>query len=426
MKVVCTPSPTQADALAGVALTLMHGGELPGVGRTGLQVPSEVRRHGLRPILRAWDLLALSLAVVAADQACLRAGSPDGWTREIDLRVALAEPDPWRPILPLLEASLRFLTGDIWCLALDGGGMPPLTKGFRRSAPTGDRVCLLSGGVDSLVGAIDLVAAGAHPIFVSQRAKGDSRRQSVFAHALGAALPHIQLSHATKPVGVSERTQRSRSMMFLAIAVLAATSLPQARDGETTDIVVPENGFISLNVPLTPLRLGSLSTRTTHPHFLSQMQAIFDVMGFRVRLVNPYQFATKGEMLVGCRDQAALKRFVFESTSCGRFARWNYQHCGRCFPCLVRRAAFGRWGNGDATTRGYRFGNLALPDRDHRDFDDVRAAAYAIHKVRRDGIEVWSAGSISEAQLGDTAPYVSLAERGLREIESFMAPFGVL
>ena len=42
------------------------------------------------------------------------------------------------------------------------------------------------------------------------------------------------------------------------------------------DIYVPENGFISINTPLTRRRIGSLSTRTTHPYFINSLQLIFN------------------------------------------------------------------------------------------------------------------------------------------------------
>lgn len=426
MKVLCKPEPAALVPSVGVALSLMRSSDVAGVGRVGLGIPTEVRRNGIRPNITAWDFLSLSLGVIGADQSCLRKKSPDGWTREIELMVALVDPEPWRPLMSSLEAALGFLSGDIWKISLEGGGVPPLTKRFQRAQPSGDCICLLSGGVDSLVGAINLVSAGVRPLFVSQRAKGDTQRQRDFVGSLGLNLSHLQLSHAAQPPGMAERSQRARSMMFLAMGVLAATSLLRWRDGEVIDLVIPENGFISLNVPLTPLRLGSLSTRTTHPYFLEQMQHILDATGMRVRLTNPYQFKTKGEMLAECRDQALLRRLVFDSTSCGRFARWNFQHCGRCFPCLVRRAAFLRWGQSDSTTRSYRFENLALPGADHRDFDDVRSVAYAVHKVRTSGIDAWSASAISSVELGDTNPYVHLAQRGLDELEMLLAAYRAL
>ena len=178
----------------------------------------------------------------------------------------------------------------------------------------------------------------------------------------------------------------------------------------------------SLNVPLTPLRVGSLSTRTTHPFFIKQVQRILDAVGFHVRLSNPYQFKTKGEMLVECTDQSLLRELVFESTSCGRFSRFNYKHCGRCVPCLVRRAAFLRWGQQDETT--YHYEDLSIPDSRHRDFDDVRSAVFATLRVAQSGVDVWAGDALNHMQLGDTMPYADLAERGTGELRAFLNQAG--
>ena len=63
-----------------------------------------------------------------------------------------------------------------------------------------------------------------------------------------------------------ETTLRSRSFLFISMAVLVADSISQEMP-----VFIPENGTISLNFPLTPSRRSSCSTRTTHPHFLSLM-----------------------------------------------------------------------------------------------------------------------------------------------------------
>src|SRR5690606_18570612 len=118
---------------------------------------------------------------------------------------------------------------------------------------------------------------------------------------------------------------------------------------------------------LTNLRIGSLSTRTTHPFSLRQLQSIWDAVGLNVRMTNPYQLRTKGEMLLECRQQDLLRSLASRSTSCGRYARHGYKHCGQCVPCLVRRAAFQRWGEADTTA--YKSANLGA----HKDFDDVRS-----------------------------------------------------
>ena len=188
---------------------------------------------------------------------------------------------------------------------------------------------------------------------------------------------------------------------------------------------MPENGFISLNIPLTPFRLGSLSTRTTHPFFVQKIQDLLDASGFHVRLSNGYQYKTKGEMLLECAHQQLLRQLVFEATSCSRYARFGYNHCGRCVPCLVRRAAFLRWGVGDETA--YRFGDLSIPDHQHRDFDDVRSAAFATYRVAQTGVDAWAGAALNAMQLGETAPYAELAERGVTELRAFLnePEFGV-
>ena len=132
---------------------------------------------------------------------------------------------------------------------------------------------------------------------VSQIAKGDKIDQRRFAKIVAPNNLHIQFNHNASPPVQSERSQRARSLAFFGLGVLAGTSLSNYDGSTPVEMIVPENGYISLNVPLTPLRLGSLSTRTTHPIYLAKLQAILDVAGLKIRLRNPYQLKTKGEML---------------------------------------------------------------------------------------------------------------------------------
>ena len=425
MRVVCLPDPAPLESTEGVAFSLFQPPQQVGVGRVATSMIKDLRRAGVQPSPRAWDFLAIALSVAAADLGCLRKNSPDGWTRDIRLEVAVTDPLFWETQASAFEAALRFLTNDIWRLSFVSGGVcPPQSSRRARRQLDGDCVCLLSGGVDSLVGAIDAVAAGKSPVLVSQVARGDKERQRMLASAVGEDLSHLQLTHAIKPPGKSEPSQRARSVVFLAYGVLAASVLPQHRRGEIVELLIPENGFISLNVPLTPLRLGSLSTRTTHPFFVQQLQEILNASGFNVSLSNPYQFKTKGEMLKECSDQQLLRQLVFQSTSCGRFTRNRYKHCGRCVPCLIRRAGFLKWGKGDETC--YRFGDLSLSDEKHLDFDDVRSAALAALCVEQSGVDVWAGDALNYMQLGDTAPFAELAERGIAELRAFLDEVGAI
>jgi len=424
VKILCSQSPTALNDAEGIAFAMYTSPTSGQIGRIGSSIPTEVRRAGLVVDSVSWDFLSIALAVIAADHGCLRKGSADGWTRQIELSVAVQSPMTWRPHAAALEKALCFLTGDVWTIEFEGGGPipPPRAKRRRRGQkrPSGDAVCLLSGGMDSLVGAIDLVDQGKTPILVSQRASGDSDRQRAFARAIGPGLTHLQLSHAARPPGTAELSQRARSIIFLAYGLLAASALRASETATPVQLVVPENGFISMNVPLTNLRIGTLSTRTTHPYFLRQIQSIWAAVGLDVEIRNPYQFRTKGELLAECRRQDLLQKLACQSTSCGRFGRYGYKHCGRCIPCLVRRAAFLRWGHPDETA--YKFADLHA----HRNFDDVRSLAMACLRVQAEGIDRWAAGAISFAELDDPTPFAQTVGRGIDEARSLLQASGVL
>jgi hypothetical protein len=384
-------------------------------GRVGNLVVGRLRRQGLRPSTLAWDFTSFALAAVAADEAVSRERSPDGWTRDIELTVAVTDPDLWNTQRGRLTNALRFLSGDIWTLDFVGHGIVPPGR-WKERVLSEDLVCLLSGGMDSLVGAIDVVGQGRTPLFVSQIAKGDSATQKSFARSISPTSVHLQLNHHARPPGRSERSQRARSLAFFGFGVLAASCLAKHRDGSLVELRIPENGFISQNVPLTPMRTGTLSTRTTHPYFLRLIQETLDDVGLRVHLNNPYEVSTKGEMLVGCTDPGLLSRLAGASTSCGRFSRTGFRHCGRCVPCQVRRGAYLAWGNSDDTTNGYKYDDLSLNDKKHARFDDVRSVAIAIETVRAGGIDELIGGAMNGRLLGNVQPYRDVVERGIAEL----------
>ena len=424
MKIACLP-----DDLADVPGTdirfdlYSHSGQA-GRGRVGDLVSGRLRRLMLAPSERAWDFTTIALSIVAADETASRQRSPDGWTRDIELTIAVAAPDFWLTQRDRLRDAFQFLSGDIWHLDFVGRGAAPSPP--RQARPRDeDMVCLLSGGMDSLIGAIDVVNEGKAPLLVSQMAKGDTDDQKEFARSIAPGRLHLLLNHHARPPIASERSQRARSIAFLGFGVLAASCLGRHRDGEVVELRIPENGFISQNVPLTPLRMGTLSTRTTHPHFLNLVQSVLDDAGLRVRLHNPYEHATKGEMLKRCADQPLLRQLVDSSTSCGRFSRTGFRHCGRCVPCQVRRASYLEWGHPDGTNKGYVYAPLGQNDRRHARFDDVRSVAMAIEAMRRDGVDALIGGVMNSRLLGDVAPYRDVVARGIAELAALHTSLGV-
>jgi 7-cyano-7-deazaguanine synthase in queuosine biosynthesis len=416
-KVVCTTPELVPEHLSnGVEyFTMFKSSGRQEVSTVGTGILREVEMAGICPDLRTWDFATFSLAVSAADLAVPRASSADGWTRVIELNIALVDPEPFTQITHALQDMLRFLTGDFWHLRFDKGGtLPPISTAPKIYAA--DCVSLLSGGIDSLVGAIDLTNQGRRPLFVSQIAKGDSETQVRYAQKLGAAERHLQWNQNIRVVHSTERSTRGRSIVFFAFAALAASAL--AAEHQPVKVFIPENGFISLNIPLNAGRTGSLSTKTTHPVFLERLQNVWTALGLQAELVRPYAFKTKGELMAECLDQALLADLVGESTSCGRFGYYNYTHCGRCVPCLVRRASFLRAGLPD-TTKKYHFTMLKTDGRKNG-ANDIGAVAGAVLRNETLGVRRLTSGQLSFASPTDRVQYEGVVARGLSELGALL------
>lgn len=424
MKLFCGPDGVDLPDDDGVLRVVLYGQpRREGEGSAGDAAKVEIQRRRLEPAPRAWDLLSIALSVVAADFAALRDRSPDGWTREIELDIAVADAPFWSTQAATLAEALAFLTTDRWALRFHEGGVLPAPP---REAirPTEDCVVLLSGGLDSLIGAIDLAAAGRKPFAISQTVRGDADKQVDFAAKIGGGLSHLQLNHNANTPGIQEASQRARSLMFITFGVIAATALEAYHDGQDVPLFVCENGFIAINPPLTGGRLGSLSTRTAHPEFFARLQGVLDAASLRVKITNPYAMKTKGEMLKACADQTLLCNEAVRTTSCGRFQRFNYRQCGRCVPCQVRRAAFLAWGAAPDTT-DYVYAPIGKDDGEHAGFDDVRSVAIALAAVKAEGVESWLGHALASPFIQDRPALLGMLERGLGELRTLHQTYGV-
>lgn len=418
------------------------------IGEVGATLPKEaVSQLGASGATLAWDFLALSLAIIAADRHVNRVSvSADGWTRVFDLTVSVSDPMRWSALSNEVEEIANFLTGDIWHVTFADGGIHPRPP--RGSAGVRKETCvsLLSGGLDSLVGALDLHKAGIEkPLFVSQRVRGDVGKQERFAEALFSDENTLSLNFNVRTNNRRpEISQRPRSLAFLAYGILAGTTLEKYRSGDSVRLLVPENGFISLNVPLTQLRAGSLSTRTTHPIFIAAMNRLLAKLDIHIEISNPYQFKTKGEMLCECADQDNLDKLAHLSMSCGRGGR-HHQHCGRCLPCIVRRASFYNWKRDlSADNTIYRFPDQtptaagsdirtvegsnsigSFSNEQFRNYDDVVQCLAALDLIDRNGIRRWIGSSITDGKVPRADDCRSVVERGIDEIREYFKQIGI-
>lgn len=107
------------------------------------QAMDQLLALGLRPSEDAVDLALLAAVINAADTRISRdSESQDGWTREIDLYVPVADPQLWSAQGPILVGMLRFLTGDHWGRALQVSDRDARRTG-RASKEAEDRAILV-------------------------------------------------------------------------------------------------------------------------------------------------------------------------------------------------------------------------------------------------------------------------------------------
>jgi 7-cyano-7-deazaguanine synthase in queuosine biosynthesis len=373
--------------------------------------------------------LLTAIGVWAADKFLARAAAKDAWTREIVLEApasprfaATAEP---------VNRLLTFLTGDRWQVKFRRAEVNLGLKGRWPHPWKPDAVLLFSGGLDSLAGAVDFLADNRRLLLVSHYDYGQlARVQQALAAALsdhfGPGRCHhlsLRLQFGCSP----ELTLRSRSLLYLTLAMSAAAAF-----GPGMPVVVPENGWISLNPPLTPNRLGTYSTRTTHPLTLEMVAGLWRMAGLAHPLENPYQRVSKGELAAQNGEPGLLKRLAPLSVSCARpvASRWQGQAaaaCGYCYPCLLRRAALHRVGWDEA--RHYRFDALTDPSLlRHRVMgSDLRALLLGLRTWRTRPADLL-ARVLLDGQQDSVATRLAAGRRllaaGFQEVERLLADKG--
>lgn len=385
---------------------------------------------GLAPSPVAGDLLRLGGAVYCTDKVVKRFSAADSWTRELDLRIPVSNVPLWDAAKSELLKALSFLSGDRWALDF----VPETVPATKARPLIGEYngVSLFSGGLDSLAGVIDLLETGKRLVLVGHHDSPltdtkqtvlfeDLRRrygpsQLVLRHLfLRPAPPRKQQARALPRDGL-ETTTRSRSFLYFAAGVAVADAL-----SATAPLYVPENGFIGINVPLTPARVGSLSTRTTHPLYMHRMRRTLDLLGLRHPIENPYRLLTKGEALQQCSDRDLLLRLAPATVSCShpeapRWAKRPQGNCGYCYPCLVRRASL-HFVSSDRTPYAWdALTDETLLRRSSKRGRSLRALAASLGRQERVE-DVLINGRIPN---GETAAFFDLYRRGRAELRDWL------
>lgn len=389
------------------------------------------------------DLLLVASVCYVIDKTIPRSSTFDNWTRELTVSIPVSSPRLWQGVVSDLQSALKFLSGDVWSLSFRVANgelfQPPVKRQPRRqvAAPfpvnEANAVCLFSGGLDSLIGAINLLA------------EKDDRRVMLVGH-YDTPGPHkqqndlftsirdeysrrtelLQMRVAHKPRRAAENTLRSRSLIFMALGISVARAA-----GADIPLYAPENGLIAINIPLTPSRSGSCSTRTMHPYFLGKLAATFRGLGIDNEIVNPFQLKTKGECLAECDNPKLLRKLADLSVSCSHGTRRQHwirrqgiDNCGYCVPCLIRRAALHHINADNGKRYGFDICRAELTVDDVRtSADDLRAIFDLLrqNKTAKDYTdEIQRIASIP--QVSETAKMLA---RGFGEIRTLLRDKGL-
>lgn len=403
----------------------------------GTNIFKELRLAKIEPSETSWDLLNLSLGIYTTDQIISRKENGfQEWSRHLKLYMPVSNLDKWENIKEDLQKLLSFLSGDKWeinfrkNISKDGKQIKLLED---RNPKKMEKVSLFSGGMDSFIGAIDLLEDNKKVAFVSHYKRGADKSAQTklyenlrknygdnsFTNFQFYVQPNQQHTKASK-----EESSRARSFLFLCLGLVVANTLD-----DKIEFIIPENGLISLNVPLTGTRLSSHSTRTTHPYYLSTFKKIILGLGIKNKITNPYQWKTKGEMMKECSNQKLLKKLNSETLSCSHSENSRYSglkpgiQCGYCVPCIIRQASEKESGI-SGTSYVYDI-KQNLPSQKSISGSDIRAFKLSLkhleNRPRRSIMfDILSSGPLPFDSKQDLDEYIGVYIRGMDEVKKFI------
>ena len=235
-------------------------------------VKEKLYKENVYPTEIGFDIMSLATMVYLADTRIERAvHGQDSWSREIELEIPVSNVDLWETQICTVERMLKFLTGDLWKIKLSSR-----TWQFSKPDEIGeksnkyDEVSLFSGGMDSLISTINLMEDRKNTLLISHAGEALTKNaQKNIVNKFDVLYPDVLHTWLDLwmvfprdyiPEGGNDNNTRSRSFLFIGYALFAMTGMDNINE-----LLVPENGLIALNVPLDETRVGSFSTRTTHP-----------------------------------------------------------------------------------------------------------------------------------------------------------------
>jgi len=337
------------------------------------------------------DVLYFTSIIYTIDKIIQRTETYDCWSRDIEVTIPVNNVHAWNNAKDTLKEAIDFLTSDNWILEFRQLNSPyfnqkesklPINSNF-------EHICLFSGGLDSLAGAINLIDEKDN-VFLVSHVDGHGASTPLFSNLLSeinSEYKHKNIKQSSFHVYTEddlehESTTRGRSILFHGLALFHAINLG------INEIITPENGVISINLPLTPSRSCSNSTKTMHPYFIKKFEDALTVLGLQIKINNPYLLKTKGEMLVENRNTRLIKNLATKTISCSHstksehWVRKSAKNCGYCIPCTIRRASINKFNIqlDEDNDYGHALSNSEIKLNSHEKRLDILALAYFLNK----------------------------------------------
>lgn len=304
------------------------------------------------------DFVRLAAAIHVADSIVPRQPNRDGggWSRRMEVAIEVAEPEWWSQpaVAAAVTECLHALSADAWDIRFVADpaakkSSPTKQRVFEFFRP--DKVCLYSGGLDSLAGLAQRIhgqrAGTILPVTVRHQTQLSAlaRRQIDALSPLTAdrqVIPHVIAQGMIKRIPLKalglhrdETSHRCRSFMFAIFGAVVAALAGVDR------VEMYESGIGAINLPLQAGITAKRTTRSSHPQFLQSMGRLASLVVERpMHFELPFIGATKGEMAAFLAAHR-LDSLARQTASCVHFPlrRVGAKQCGTCPGCIFRRQA---------------------------------------------------------------------------------------
>lgn len=291
------------------------------------------------------DLVNLSSGIFASDLAVKREDR-EHYIRNIEISIEVVNLHLFERIRKDLEGALYVVSKDNWTIKfIQKKGDSTIEFDWQNKEGA---TLLFSGGIDSMCAASEFLKDNKDLVLVSHNSHAnhavDNSQKNVHSTLetfYKKAIKHIHIkvygrnqpSYPFPKDDLRENTQRTRSFLFLSLAVLVTR-----RSGFNKILFMAENGQFAIHLPLNSARVGPFSTHTADPEFVEKMEGIFKVLlsnpNFEIK--NPFLYKTKAEVFALLPEK--LKKAASVSASCWMISRIpENKHCGYCIPCISRR-----------------------------------------------------------------------------------------